>query len=164
VYTEILSLWAFLWFVSTPLSCVLDILDEQAFDLRMNTVILSTRLVSLLLGCFLGSPRIALLVFASSGVLVYGYYCTAILGKCNVPARRPVTMLFRELLRFVPFGCAIAVVKMMNVGDAAVLLLATASVLFYLFTALRRQPELRNMLSGFMSKSPLRKVTLEVSA
>ena len=34
VFTAILSLWAFFWFLSAPLSSVLDVLDEQAFELK----------------------------------------------------------------------------------------------------------------------------------
>ncbi len=152
VYTEILSLWAFFWFASAPLSSVLDILDEQAFELRMNIGILLTRLVSLLLGGYLRSPRIALGLFSASGLLVYGYFCLAILKKSGVPLSRPLRMLMDQALKFIPYGALIVVAKLFGAPSILVVALACALLMTYYVGVLKSYPEVRERVYGLMGK------------
>jgi lipopolysaccharide exporter len=164
VYTEILSLWAFFWFASTPLTSVLDILDEQAFDLRMNVLILASRFLSLSLGCYLGSPRMALAIFSASGVLVYGYYCLAILTKCGVPFSHPLRVLTLEFGRFLPFGALVLAAKFLRAPSLLVVSLSTVLLLIYYLSAIRSDPDLRDMVGGMMRKKLSRELVSEVSA
>jgi lipopolysaccharide exporter len=154
VYTEILSLWAFFWFASAPLSSVLDILDEQAFELRMNVWILVTRLISLLVGGYLRSPRIALGLFSASGVLVYGYFCLAILKKSGVPLSRPLRMLMDQGIKFIPFGAVILVAKFFGAPSLLVVALAIALLLTYYVVVLKNHPEVREKVYRLMGKQP----------
>lgn len=155
VYTEILSLWAFFWFASAPLSSVLDILDEQAFELRMNVWILLTRFVSLLLGGYLRSPRIALGLFSASGVVVYGYFCLAILKKSGVPLTRPLRMLMDQGLKFIPYGVVIGVAKVLGAPSLVVVGLGCALLLGYYVLVMKSHPEVREKLYSLMGKQPV---------
>ena len=152
VYTEILSLWAFFWFASAPLGSVLDILEEQALDLRMNGLILVSRFLSLLVGGYSGSPRLTLTLFSASGVLVYGYYCLAILRRCGLPYSRPLHILLNQCIKFLPFGAAIFAVKLFGAGPVAVLLVSAVMAFVYYMEVMRTTPELRELTLALVHK------------
>ena len=135
---------------------MLDILDEQAFELRMNVWILVTRLISLLLGGYLRSPRIALGLFSASGVLVYGYFCLAILRKSGVPLSRPLRMLLDQGLKFIPFGAVIVVAKVFGAPSLLVVALACILLLTYYIVVLKSHPEVREKVYSLMGKQPPR--------
>jgi len=60
VYAQILSIWAFAWFISSPLSTLWAVLEKQAFGIRITTLNFVTRIISLVLGGVTGSPVVAL--------------------------------------------------------------------------------------------------------
>jgi O-antigen/teichoic acid export membrane protein len=72
VFVQILAPWAFVWFLSSPLSTLISIQERQETGLIYNTLVLFSRTVSLLVGGWLGDARIALLLFSVSGLLSYG--------------------------------------------------------------------------------------------
>jgi lipopolysaccharide exporter len=152
VFTEILSLWAFFWFISAPLSSVLDILDEQAFELRMNAWILGTRVISLLVGGYLHSPRTALALFSASGVLVYGYFCLAILRKSGVLLSRPLRVLMVHTLKFIPFGAVILLAKLLSAPSILIVILSCALLLIYYLSVIRGHAELRDMVFSLVRR------------
>jgi lipopolysaccharide exporter len=157
VYTEILSLWAFFWFVSAPLGSMLDILEEQGFDLRINIVILATRVVSLLIGGLLGRPRLALALFSASGVLVYGYYNFAVLKKCGVPYKAPIRMLLSHLVSFLPYGVVVVAAKIAGLRPGWVFALSVFLMLVYYANVIRTDSEARDMIYAFARKPFLKK-------
>jgi len=147
VYTEILSLWAFFWFASAPLGSVLDVLEEQALDLRINALILGTRFISLLVGGYSGSPRLTLAFFSASGVLVYGYYCLAILGKCGLPYSRPLRILLKHAVTFLPYCAIVLAAKLFGAPPLTVLLLSTILFFVYYLGVIHTTPELRELIT-----------------
>jgi len=152
VYTAILSVWAFFWFISGPLSSALDILDEQAFDLRANAWILASRLGSLAAGGYLGSARIALGLFSVSGALVYGYYCVTILRKCGVPASAPLRILSLQILKLVPFAAVIVLAKVLGAPAIAILALAMIVSVIYYLRLVKTNSEVRQMVYSLVRK------------
>lgn len=102
VYTQILSIWAFVWFISSPLSTVLSVLEQQDLLLKWNVVNFTTRLVSLSAGGMLQNPRIAILLFASSGVIVYGYITIIIITRSGVSMFTIFNIIGKYLLIFFP--------------------------------------------------------------
>jgi lipopolysaccharide exporter len=145
-YTQILSLWAFFWFVSGPLTCLLDILGEQAFDMKMNALILASRIISLTVGGYLGSARLALVFFSVSGVLVYGYYCTAVLHKSGVLPKRALTLLVNEMLKFIPFGVVLYLAKWLAVPSPYILLISLIMLCFYYVNLIRRDAQIQEII------------------
>jgi O-antigen/teichoic acid export membrane protein len=72
VYTQILSVWAFVWFVSSPISALFSVLEKQELDMLLNVVNFAGRLLALGIGGALHNPRIAMVLFACSGLVTYG--------------------------------------------------------------------------------------------
>lgn len=159
VYTEILSAWAFFWFISAPLACLLDILDEQAFELRMNVLILVSRVISLSVGGYLGNARLALGLFSASGVLVYGYYCLAIVKKGGVSIRECLLVLGRGLMSFVPSGAAIVAARMLGAPPLLTVTIAVLLLAIYYLRIVFTDPEMRNIVFSLLRKPGSRGVT-----
>lgn len=78
---QILALWTLVWFVSSPLSHIVGILEIQEFGLKMSMINLITRFFSLLIGGILGNLYLAILLFSVSGFFAYGYCLYAWITK-----------------------------------------------------------------------------------
>jgi lipopolysaccharide exporter len=158
VFTEILSLWAFFWFASAPLSSVLDVLDEQAFELRMNVLIVATRLLSLVVGGYMGNARLALALFSASGVLVYGYYMLAILKKCGVALVRPLRTLLSQALKFVPCAALMLVAEVLKAPSVVIVALSGILLASYYLLTIRHDSELCSLIYPLMRRRSVQQV------
>lgn len=72
VYFQILGIWTLFWFISSPLSTVFIVMERQGSLLLFTSANLVTRFVALYTGGIYHSARFALLLFAISGVAIYG--------------------------------------------------------------------------------------------
>lgn len=142
VYTQILAVWAFFWFISSPLGRLFTILEKQEWSLRLNVVILVTRLLSLEIGGSLGSARVALVLFAGTGVLVYGYYSLTIMTAAGVLRHRIWMILGRGVAYFLPFGFLIILLSKTGVQAWLLLLWVCFSFGGYALLLWRREPDL----------------------
>ncbi len=55
LFVQILSIWAFVWFITSPLTVMVAIFEKQLWGLKINLIIFSTRLISLVIGGLLGT-------------------------------------------------------------------------------------------------------------
>ena len=72
VYAQILSPWAFVWFISSPLSTLFGVLEQQAQGLVLQISIFVSRLISIGVGAYYENVLLALALFSASGIVVYG--------------------------------------------------------------------------------------------
>lgn len=79
VYTQILSVWAIVWFVSSPLSTLYGVLGKQAEGLVLQLVVLISRFASIGIGLYFENAKVALILFSISGFFIYGYLIFKIL-------------------------------------------------------------------------------------
>jgi len=134
LYAQILSIWAFVWFISSPLSTLWAVLEKQAFGIRITSLNFVTRIISLVLGGVTGSPVIALALFAFSGVLVYGYLNIKMLLFSGVQLTNAGKHLFSSLGLFCPFGIILVGLKIVNVGSLFLITTACVfGVMYYLY-------------------------------
>jgi len=153
VYTQILSIWVCFWFISSPLSTVLGILEEQALELRINVLIFSSRFLSLLIGCLAGSPRLTLGLFSATGVLVYGYYCLAILRKSGVSAMKMFRILATNFGQFIPPAFILIVFKYYGASSLVVLGVSSLMLVGYYFNLIRTDAMARGMFMTFLHRT-----------
>jgi O-antigen/teichoic acid export membrane protein len=73
IYAQLLALWGLIWFISSPLSTVYIVLEQQKKEPIIHTLIFTSRLLAIGTGGFLNSPRLAVGLFAISGLISYGY-------------------------------------------------------------------------------------------
>ena len=131
VYTQILSIWALVLFISSPLSTLYVALEKQEFGLLVNSANFITRLLSLLIGGWLGSVYIALLLFAVSGILVYGFLCLKLLKFSGVKKNNIDKIIFSNCLGFLPAGIIILTLKLLN--QNSIILVCVSSLILAVY-------------------------------
>ncbi|WP_406656876.1 oligosaccharide flippase family protein [Methanolobus sp. ZRKC2] len=131
VYAQILSIWAFTWFISSPLSSIYVVLEEQKFGLKFNIVNFTTRILALSIGGYLGNARIALFLFAVSGILVYGYLCLKMMHYAEVKMSRVARIVVSNFLYFIPAGTILIILKIFEVNQFVIVGVSGLLVLAY---------------------------------
>lgn len=112
-YAQILSIWAFVWFISSPLSTIFNVLEKQERMLRWNIANFLTRFLSLWTGGMLQEPRISIFLFAATGIFVYGYINYSILSTAGVPLRNVIRILAKNVLLFLPAGATFVLMSVL---------------------------------------------------
>jgi lipopolysaccharide exporter len=149
VYTQYLSIWMFFWFISAPMGQLFQVLEKQESHLRINLLIFATRLASLFAGGYLGSPRLAIIFFSASGVLVYGYMSLAIIHSAGVKWSRITQILGKYLALFLPAGLVLTALTILNVNIWLRIALIGITGLIYYYYTLISDPELTGILAKF---------------
>jgi O-antigen/teichoic acid export membrane protein len=98
IYAQILSIWTFFWFISSPLSTVFSVLEQQETLLKFNLINFSTRFVALYIGGVLQHPQLSIFLFSISGILVYGYLILRVLRQMNVSIPKAVFFIGKNIL------------------------------------------------------------------
>jgi O-antigen/teichoic acid export membrane protein len=149
IYIQILAIWAFCWFVTSPLSTLTLVLGKQRFFLGWNIINFATRFLSLWIGGTSGSPILALALFAVSGVIIYGFLSFYLLQKAGVPVQRTMVILGKGVLSFLPIA---AVMLFLILLDAPLWLeigLPALLVGVFLLYSFRAEPRIRQVLERF---------------
>jgi O-antigen/teichoic acid export membrane protein len=143
IYTQILSPWMLFVFISSPLSTLFSVLERQEGALLFNALLFISRLITLVGGGVLGEPRLALLFFASSGVILYGALSTWILRTSGVSGTRVVQVVTKYLLISVGILSPIIFLKLI-VAPRAIILLVVSALCFgmYALILMREEPTL----------------------
>jgi O-antigen/teichoic acid export membrane protein len=150
VYAQILSIWAFVWFISSPLSTIYVVMEKQQFGLKYNIFNFITRILSLAIGGYLGNARLALILFAASGVLVYGYLCTTMLHYSGVKMSKAVNIVTSNLLYFVPAGAILIILKSLEFNQFVLVAVSTLFIAIYYACIIKTDKQLKEMKSGLM--------------
>ncbi len=103
-YTEILAVWAFFWFVSSPLSTLISVLERQRFGLWFNTLLFVSRFAVLVVGGRTGNARLTLLLLAVSGTLIYIYLTMDLMASAGVSPFRVARTVAWQAVYWLPFG------------------------------------------------------------
>lgn len=151
VYAQILSLWAFVWFISSPLSTIYLIVEEHHFGFSYNFFNLTTRFLSLTIGGILGSARIALILFSASGVVVYGYMCLKMLYYSGVKTSTALKIVFSNLVLFIPAGVFLAALKAAEINQTVLVIVSGLTICIYYLYILKENKQVKDIISGFKS-------------
>ena len=135
VYAQILSPWAFVWFVSSPLSTLFGVLSKQAQGLVVQTAIFASRLASIGVGVWYGDARIALVLFSVTGVVVYGGLIVQIV---RLSGARLLSLLDSGVLKalLLVAGLAFALIVVESQTGGGILLVVAAVALIGAYFAL----------------------------
>lgn len=129
-YSQIMAIWALVWFISFPISVLIDVLEIQNFGLFFNISNFVARLIALCAGGLLfKDARLALILFSIAGVLVYGYICIGLMLRCGSNLSMIFLILSHYFIRSIPGIIIILVLKTMG---AKPLICIVASLLFVL--------------------------------
>lgn len=140
VYAQILSLWMLFWFISMPLSQLINVLEKNEFYFRWNLFTLLTRVTSIWLGALMGSPLFSLAFFSISGACIYAYISYWVTVKAGVPWKSIAAMLLQNLAIFAPAGGIILLSRIVLLPELAVVALAISITGLYFLYRVRKEP------------------------
>jgi O-antigen/teichoic acid export membrane protein len=144
IYVQILGLWMFFWFISSPLSTLYVVLERQELGLILHVAILITRISSLAIGGLLGNVYLALGLFAGSGVFVYGGLTILNMVLAGVSLPSCFCTLLQYGLYSVPAVLILLLLKLWYKADMWLIFAVTAvALLTYYAFILRRDTDLR---------------------
>ena len=146
VYTQILAIWTSIWFISSPISRLYSVLERQGFSLWINLIIFVTRLVALAIGGFYGSVRLALILFAASGILVYGYLSVAIMRDAGVTLSSMIQPVIVQVCLFAPIGLLLLYIKYAQLSVGVTVATAIFAVAAYYGYLLFTEPQVKGLL------------------
>jgi O-antigen/teichoic acid export membrane protein len=152
VFVQILSVWAFVWFISSPLSTMVAVLEKQSWGLQLNLIIFSTRLISLVIGGLLGNVYITLILFSLSGFIVYGYLCLKIFEFSNVSKSFIIETVSPDLLRGIPAGIFLFLLVLLKINSVVIVLSATIISLIYYVYLFKSEPMINNLINQYFMK------------
>jgi O-antigen/teichoic acid export membrane protein len=133
-YTQLLAPWALIWFISSPLSTVYIILEQQQREPLIQGTILLTRITALAIGGYLGDPRLAVLLFSLGGIFAYGYLIKVIFNCVNLS----VSGVLRKQVSTIVIGilCTFPIVLAAHFGANIIYILIFAAIMVLGYFAL----------------------------
>ena len=152
IYTQILSIYVLFWFMSVPLGIALNVLEKQALELRLITVVLLARFVALYIGGEFGSARITLALFTVAGVSVYAYYCWVVLRHCGVQLGRVGQVFGKEVVLFAPAGLILGMLKYAAVSSVTIVMVACVLFALYCLNLLRTDAMVRRNVAALFKR------------
>ena len=149
VYSQILSLWAFIWFISSPLTTIYVIVEKHHFGFHYNFFNLITRLLSLTIGGLLGNARLALTLFSISGVLVYGYLCLKMMSYSGVKISRALKIVFSNFILFIPAGAILVALKIVEINQILLVIISAVTIGIYYLYILKTDAQIKKIVRMF---------------
>jgi lipopolysaccharide exporter len=137
VYSQILSIWTFFWFISAPMSQLFNVLEKQEYNLAINMAIFITRFIALTLGGLLGNARLTIVFFTISGILTYGFQSFYIIHSAGVKWNRVFKILGEKFSYFLPAGALLVITKLVFDNPWATVIVAVLSAGIYYYFIIR---------------------------
>lgn len=153
VYAQILSIWAFIWFISSPLSTIYVVMEKQQFGFLYNLLNLTTRLLSLTIGGLLGSARIALVLFSISGILIYGYLCLKMMYYSGVKTSIALKIILSNFLLFIPAGIILIVFKIIAINQNLLAFCSCMAICIYYIYILKTDAQVNKIMANNLMSS-----------
>ena len=153
VYIQILGLWIFFRFISSPMSTLFAVLEKQSYGLFFNGILFSTRAAALIVGGMADDARLTLFLLASTGVACYGFLSFWLISKAGASVSQALYQIVKSSICCCPLLIIIAFAKYsLGVHEAGVLLLAIGSLLVYYSLVIRSDEELKEPLNTIFQK------------
>jgi O-antigen/teichoic acid export membrane protein len=131
-YAQILSPWMFVLFISSPLGILFATLERQELSLIVNIFILATRFAALAIGGLTHNIYVALIIWSTTGVLVYGGLAFWLLKLTRVSWRGALLIIGRYFLyAALPALTLLAVIKLLAPGPIFIILFALLVIIAY---------------------------------
>ena len=131
VYAQILSVWAFFWFISSVLSNISNVLEKQKFGTIWSLGLLLSRLFSLGIGGYIGNVYLALVLFSITGIIMYVILFIVQIGWLSIDKSNIVKIIFSQLITSVIVLSPTILVKLFNSSTIVLFLSVMCSTLLY---------------------------------
>ena len=141
-YTQILAVWTFFWFISSPLGTLYSVLEKQEKSLLINGMIFVTRFVSLLIGGILDNIWLALFLFSISGIFTYGYLSLSIMRTVGINWATMFKILLSNLMVLTPMALALIALKIIQAGPIIIFIVTIFFISAYFLYIAKTDPDL----------------------
>jgi len=149
LYAQIFGLWAFIWFLATPIGMLYNVLEKQEFGVFVYTLNFITRLISLSIGAYLKSPILSLILFSVSGIFVYGYFNIYLLTISNVNIKVMLKRILFNLKIICPFALILIILKFICNNDLFIVIAAALLGVTYYIYIIKTDLEVKALISNF---------------
>ncbi len=99
-----LSLWSLFVFISSPLSSLFSVMEQQRAGLIINIIMFTTRLLALIMGGIKGDALYTIVLFGITGAALWIGNCIYILHLAGVGAGKAVTVIRDEVMQGLPYA------------------------------------------------------------
>jgi len=132
-YAQILSVWAILWFISSPLSSVVLVFEKMEKELFLSSLSFVLRIAAITIGGIAQEPRLAIILFAVAGMISYGYLLKTIFDLCGIKPKTLMTRGFKLLFRVMWFLIIIIAFEVLEFSAVALLISSVLLLLGYYY-------------------------------
>jgi lipopolysaccharide exporter len=146
-YIQIMSLYVIFWFIANPISSLFSILNKQRSLLIFNIFNFISRVISLTIGGFLASDRLAILLYTFSGMILYGTQNIVILKWAGIEPGESIGLFLSSIFR--PLLFASSMVLVTYITDNTIIIFSYFVVLIcgYYVWLFRNDKEFKELFS-----------------
>jgi O-antigen/teichoic acid export membrane protein len=150
IYAQILAPWIFVVLISTPLISILNVFEKQGANLGFNIILLTSRIIAVLIGGYLGDPVLCMVLLSVTGVIFWSWMNMYLLKLAGVSVRDALL----DILRFLSLGIIVSlpliVAKIIALSILQVFGIAIVVTTTYYLIIVYQDPELKNGLMHFL--------------
>lgn len=152
VYMQILGLWIFAAFISSPLSTALVILEKNEFFLKFNILLLISRLVSVYAGYLMANSRYALFFMSFSGVILYIWMGWFLLRFTKANFDRLLKNIYSINRLTIPLLLEAVLIKLSFSGNSLLITINTLLlVLVFVFILIWKDHEINSIAMHYLN-------------
>jgi len=152
VYAQILAPWMLFVFLGSPISTLFSILEMQETGLIFNSVLLVTRVLSILIGGLADNILLALLLYSGTGTVMWCGFCLYLLKKAEVM----LSNVYRDAIKIVTMvilACLpLVVLKFFAIRPQYVVIACCLSALLYYTLLYFHDDDIRTLLASYMGR------------
>ena len=151
VYAQILSLWAFIWFISSPLTTIYLVVEELHFGFNYNFFNLTTRFLSLTIGGMLEKRPY------SPCPLLHIRYCglRIPMPENDVLLRgkdlKSPEIVLSNLVLFTPAGAVLVALKTAGINQVLLVVISGLIICIYYLYILKTDKQVKEIIDEFKS-------------
>jgi len=155
-YARYMALWMSIGFISSPISTLFTIFQEQRFTLFFNIFQMVFRIIALLIGGILGDALISIILFSIVGCISNTIALLYLLKLSNTSIIEPVKIVLNFFFLSIPFIILVMIFQKMFFSNIFLIVILSLLVsLLYYVVVLKKDPELLGFLRQISSQIPV---------
>lgn len=155
VYSQILSVWVFFFFITSPISSLFSIFEKQDTSLILNAVAVPVKAAVLIESGFLGNARVAIMLFSLVDIVFYITALYLLTDMAGVQIYKLLRRLIKNTTYCIPIVCLLIPIKLVfnsNLFIVIALCIAIAIVYYSIFLYKLDIIKLENIQSKILNR------------
>jgi O-antigen/teichoic acid export membrane protein len=148
-YIQILSVFAVTFFIASPISSILSILEKQKIGVILSSISLIFRFISIYIGGILGNATLSILLFSFTGMIGYGFSGIFFMHLAGVKLKKTLKIIITNLMVFLPAGVIMSISKIVNLNSNFEIILATILLITYFGYLVKTDMTIRHILVNY---------------